>query len=86
MAMLHLEGRALDWYHFYIQEYGDPMEEEQSPLPILSLHAIKGSHGPHTMRFEAKIGTCTAIFLVYTGSTHNFLSATLVAKLSILMC
>lgn len=22
--MLHLEGRALNWHNFYMQEYGDP--------------------------------------------------------------
>lgn len=60
-------------------------EEEQPPLPVLFLHAIKGSHGPHTMRFKAEIVTTTIIFLVDTGNTHNFLSASLVTELKLLV-
>lgn len=62
-----------------------PVEEERLPLLVLSLYAIKRSSGLHTMRFQAQVDSCTAIFLVDTGSTHNFLSTTLVSKLSILV-
>lgn len=60
-----------------------PMEEEQLPLPVLSLHAIKGLSGPHTMQFQAQVDSCIAIFLVDTRSTHNFLSTIMVSKLFI---
>lgn len=62
------------------------VEEEQLPLLVLSLHALKGSHGPHTMRFKVEIGTTTTIFLVDTGNTHNFLSTNLVNKLNLPVC
>lgn len=69
-----------------LEQYEEPtVKEEYTPLLVISLHAIKGSHGPHTMRFKAKIGTFTTIFLVDTGNTHNFLSTNLVTKLSLIV-
>lgn len=49
------------------------------------LHAIKGLHGPYTMRFQAQVESRTTIFLVDTSNAYNFLSTTLVFKLSILV-
>lgn len=57
------------------------IEGDQVELPILSFHAIKGSQSPYTIRFEAKIGKISVIFLVDSGSTYNFLSASLMTRL-----
>lgn len=50
---------------------------------MVSLHAIKGSQGPHTMRLEVIVGTTKAIVLVDLGSTHNFLGLKLENMLSL---
>lgn len=43
-------------------------------LPEVSLHAIYGSRAPQTMKVKGKVGDHECIFLVDSGSTHNFLS------------
>lgn len=53
---------------------------------MVSLHAIKGSQGPHTMRFEASLKSIKAIVLVDSGSTHNFMDLKLANKLALPIC
>lgn len=45
----------------------------QAELLGISLHAIAGVPSPKTMRLVGKIGTCSVIVLVVTGSTHSFI-------------
>jgi hypothetical protein len=45
---------------------------QQADLLGISLHAIAGAPSPKTMRLVGKIGTCSVIVLIDTGSTHSF--------------
>lgn len=65
------------------------LEESTTPQPqkpVVSLHSIKRSQGPHTIRFEASIGSVKAIVLVDSRSTHNFLDTKMVNQLALLVC
>lgn len=72
----HLEDSPIDEQ----QPQGQPQD------PVDSLHAIKGSQGPHTKRFEDAVGTAKAIVLVDSGSTHNFLDIKLASQLQLPIC
>ncbi|KAK5840865.1 hypothetical protein PVK06_009770 [Gossypium arboreum] len=63
-------------------EEGSP-EEDQSKSPVISLNALNGLQGHNTMRVAAWVGSTLAIILVGSGSTHNFIDAKLVNKLSL---
>lgn len=55
-------------------------EEDQSKSPVISLNRLQGHN---TMRVAAWVGYTLAIILVDSGSTHNFIDAKLVNKLSL---
>ncbi|KAG8483504.1 hypothetical protein CXB51_022371 [Gossypium anomalum] len=59
------------------------LEEDQSKSPVISLNALNGLQGHNTMRIAARVGSTLAIILVDSGSTHNFIDAKLVNKLSL---
>lgn len=70
------------------QECSDKLDEngskeESSKSPVISLHALTGLQGYNTMRVAARVGSSWAIILVNFGSTHNFIDAKLVSKLSL---
>ncbi|XP_012453555.1 uncharacterized protein LOC105775598 [Gossypium raimondii] len=70
------------------QECSDKLEEngvdeEGLTSPTISLNALTGMQGHNTMRMAAKLGTHWAIILVDSGSTHNFVDAKLVHRLSL---
>lgn len=54
----------------------------------ISIHTLKGTHGIHTLQIEGMIKGQRITMLVNTGSTHNFISQTLVKsqKLSTIDC
>ncbi|KAK8282543.1 hypothetical protein V6Z12_D08G034600 [Gossypium hirsutum] len=58
-------------------------EEESLKSPIISLHALNGLQGHNTMRVAARVGSCVVVILVDSGSTHNFIDARLVNRLSL---
>ncbi|KAG8495472.1 hypothetical protein CXB51_013116 [Gossypium anomalum] len=58
-------------------------DEEASKSPVISLHALTGLQGHNTMRVAARVGSTRAIILIDSGSTHNFIDARLVSKLSL---
>lgn len=58
-------------------------EDEPPKSPVISLHALTGMQGHNTMRVTARVGSLLAIILVDSGSTHNFINARLVSRLSL---
>ncbi|KAK8288461.1 hypothetical protein V6Z12_D07G127200 [Gossypium hirsutum] len=70
------------------QECSDCLEESNSEdeppkSPVILLHALTGMQGHNTMRVAARVGSLIAIILVDSGSTHNFIDARLVNRLSL---
>ncbi|KAA3473045.1 Retrovirus-related Pol polyprotein from transposon 17.6 [Gossypium australe] len=70
------------------QECSDQLEEavcKESPpkSPIIFLHAITGSKGHNTLRVAARAGSVWDIILIDSSSTHNFIDAKLMHKLSL---
>ncbi|XP_052203044.1 uncharacterized protein LOC127808510 [Diospyros lotus] len=57
---------------------------EAEDLPEVSLHALVGSTGPHTMRVTEMLKGKVASLLIDNGSTHNFISTKVAHKLQIL--
>lgn len=47
---------------------------QQAELLGISLHAIAGALSPKTMRLVGKIGTCSVIVLIDTGSICSFIN------------
>ena len=47
---------------------------------VISLHALIGINGYHTMRVQGKIKNQLVSILVDTGSTHNFVDQKIVKK------
>ncbi|KAK8260908.1 hypothetical protein V6Z12_D13G150900 [Gossypium hirsutum] len=58
-------------------------DEEVPKSPIISLHALTGLQGHNTMRVATRVGSCMAVILVDSGSTHNFIDLRLVNRLSL---
>lgn len=58
-------------------------EKETTTPPLLSLHAIQGSQGLHTMRVATTVGASSVISLVCSGSTHNFVDSRFAKKLNL---
>ncbi|KAG8497362.1 hypothetical protein CXB51_008586 [Gossypium anomalum] len=58
-------------------------EEDQLKSPVILLHALNGLQGHNTIRVVTRVGSTLAIILVDSGSTHNFIDAKLVNKLSL---
>lgn len=56
---------------------------EEVKGPILSLHAIKRSQGMNIMRVATYIGSTRVIILVDSGSTHKFISTTIMTQLAL---
>ena len=50
-------------------------------IPHISLNALKGTVGFHTMKVTGKVGKQILHILVDSRSTHNFLNSYLVCKL-----
>uniref|UniRef100_A0A2N9FZ49 Chromo domain-containing protein n=1 Tax=Fagus sylvatica TaxID=28930 RepID=A0A2N9FZ49_FAGSY len=49
----------------------------------ISLHAIAGTPSPQTMRVKANVEGKVVIILIDTGSTHNFMSENMAARLKL---
>ena len=58
------------------------LEEMDENLSI-SLHAIAGTPTPQTMRVKANVEGKVVIILIDTGSTHNFMSENMAARLKL---
>lgn len=54
----------------------DDVEKETEPA--ISLHAITGGKGNHTIKIAGQMKKKTISILVDSGSTHNFVSQSLV--------
>ena len=59
----------------------DTMPVEADTRPAISLHAMIGTVGYQTMRIQGKVKNQLVIFLVDTGSTHNFVSNSLIKRI-----
>ena len=55
--------------------------EEEQETPSISLHAITGDHTPETMKVSGKIGSISAMVLLDSSSSHNFISESLAQEL-----
>ena len=55
--------------------------DEAEILPQISMNAMNGSTGFHTMRVKGHVGKRTLHILVDSGSTHNFLDETFAKRL-----
>jgi hypothetical protein len=53
--------------------------------PHLSLHALQGTTGCHTIKVWGKLDKCPTFILIDSSSTHNFLNATLASKQNCLL-
>jgi hypothetical protein len=53
--------------------------------PHLSLHALQGTTGCHTIKVWGKLDKCPIFILIDSGSTHNFLNANLASKQNCLL-
>lgn len=51
--------------------------------PKISIHAITSTPHSSTMRLQGWIGAESIIFLIHSGSTHNFVDNILLPKLSL---
>jgi hypothetical protein len=64
---------------------GEEQFEEGYPtgelIPQISLNALEGTVGFHTMKVTGKVGKQVLHILVDSGSTHNFLNSSLAHKL-----
>ncbi|KAD5961022.1 hypothetical protein E3N88_12495 [Mikania micrantha] len=58
-------------------------EAEEDDLAKISLHAIFGKSHMTTMKLNGLLGTTEVLILIDSGSTHNFISKTLVSSLTI---
>uniref|UniRef100_A0A2N9I1L0 Reverse transcriptase n=1 Tax=Fagus sylvatica TaxID=28930 RepID=A0A2N9I1L0_FAGSY len=57
--------------------------EEMDENLSISLHAIAGTPTPQTMRVKANVEGKVVIILIDTGSTHNFMSENMAARLKL---
>ena len=63
-----------------VSEHGGSVAEGQL-FVALSEEALAGADGPRTMRFDGVIQDLPLLILVYSGSSHSFLSSHVAAKL-----
>ncbi|KAK4278405.1 hypothetical protein QN277_016256 [Acacia crassicarpa] len=73
-----------------VEETPNPQIEEISddaygisPLAKISLHAILGRNSTSTLHFKGVINSKTILILIDNGSSHNFISKSLLAELGI---
>ncbi|OMP03702.1 Aspartic peptidase, partial [Corchorus olitorius] len=57
------------------------VQGDSETTPIISIYALLGAVGPQTMQVAGNINGKEVTILIDTGSTHNFLDATLAKKL-----
>jgi hypothetical protein len=76
------DGPALDELKTGTPELSIEGEED---VPAISLHAIFGLQGPHTMRVKGWIGHSKVVLLVDSGSTHNFFSLVAARRASLIL-
>ena len=59
--------------------------QEEEAEPEIILYALVGSPTPGTMRVKGKVKFVSLVILVNSGSTHNFIDATVVFVLHVLV-
>ena len=59
---------------------GEEVQEEEV-IPHISLNALEGTVGFHTMKVTGRTGKQTLHILVDSGSTHNFLNSSIASRL-----
>ena len=64
----------------YMEDLENTHKEEEN-MPTISLHAMLGTTGYHTMRIQGRIKNQRVIFLVDTGSTHNFMDHVIIKRI-----
>lgn len=86
---VYSRGHKCQRPQLYLME-GDDMEEPEIEVTLetdsevgISIHALQGTQGLHTLKIEGHIKRLPVTMLVDTGSTHNFISQALVKKLGI---
>ena len=72
------EGEESDEIHEFAGEIDFASEELE---PQVSMNAMNGATGFHTMRINGHMGKKTLHILIDSGSTHNFLDVNLAKRL-----
>ena len=57
--------------------------QDEEAEPEITLYALMGSPTPRTMRVKGKVNSVSLVILVDSGSTHNFIDATVVSVLHV---
>lgn len=63
------------------EEHKNELQLEQHSEMAISIHALMGSENHQTLRFKGRVKRNNILFLVDTGSTHNFLDPITAKKL-----
>lgn len=81
---MDFEGEEVDEEETYTAETVEGIPGDlQAELLGISLHVIAGAPSPKTMRIVGKIGKCTVIVLIDTGSTHSFIDTKVASRVKL---
>lgn len=81
---VEIPGNNDELWRFEINEELNENEIEEEELtedPQISVNALSGNQGFHTMRVKGMVGNSVVHILIDSGSTHNFLDINVATKL-----
>lgn len=80
-------GWRAGWQQWDIVEHSETLTVEHNSSPMedcgVSIHALNGTQGIHTLKVAGNIKGRQIQMLIDTGSTHNFISHSLVKQLGL---